>query len=323
MNITDIDPIEHKLYFERFIDVGALDLLNEGKITRKELKIPDVDLDFGTHDREVVIKSLVDTYGFEFVACIGRFNYNKSKGTLTDIGRALKIPFDELKNITKSLGEYELDDIFDLIEQSKTAKTKPEIVKKFEGYIAHYPELFEISKMLIGLPSSFGLHPCFTEDALVLTDNGYKNINKISVGDKVITHDNNYQLVNDVIISRSSDIYKVNIMGVPTIAATGNHPFYVRKMTRQRYVNDNGVSTSKKLYGNPQWISVEELDKNCWIGMAINQNSIIPVYENLPTNNKDFWWIVGRYMGDGWYEEVKNRNEKRLIICCNKNNNEI
>lgn len=40
-NITDIDPLEYGLYFERFIDVGALDLLNEGKITKKELKIPD------------------------------------------------------------------------------------------------------------------------------------------------------------------------------------------------------------------------------------------------------------------------------------------
>ena len=40
-NITDIDPIEHGLYFERFIDVGALDLLESGEITAKELKVPD------------------------------------------------------------------------------------------------------------------------------------------------------------------------------------------------------------------------------------------------------------------------------------------
>lgn len=40
-NITDIDPIEHNLMFERFIDVGALELLEKGEITAKELKIPD------------------------------------------------------------------------------------------------------------------------------------------------------------------------------------------------------------------------------------------------------------------------------------------
>lgn len=40
-NITNIDPIEHGLYFERFIDVGALPRLEAGEITAKELKIPD------------------------------------------------------------------------------------------------------------------------------------------------------------------------------------------------------------------------------------------------------------------------------------------
>lgn len=160
MNITDIDPIEHKLYFERFIDVGALEKLKAGEITRAELKVPDIDLDFGTKDREKVIKYLIDKYSLERVACIGRFNYNKSRGTLTDIGRALGIDFDEIKTITKSLGEYELEDIYDLIEQHKGSKNKPDIVKRFEGYIKQYPDLFEISYKLIGLPSSFGLHPC-------------------------------------------------------------------------------------------------------------------------------------------------------------------
>lgn len=160
MNITDIDPIEHKLYFERFIDVGALDALREGKITRKELKVPDVDLDFGTHDREKIIQFLINKYGQQHVACIGRFNYNKSRGTLTDIGRALGIEFNEVKEITKSLEDYELNDVLDLIEINKNNPNKPDIVKKFEKYIEKYPELFAISKKLIGLPSSFGLHPC-------------------------------------------------------------------------------------------------------------------------------------------------------------------
>jgi len=160
MNITDIDPIEHKLYFERFIDVSALDALREGKITRKELKVPDVDLDFGTHDREKIIQFLINKYGQQHVACIGRFNYNKSRGTLTDIGRALGIEFNEVKEITKSLEDYELNDVLDLIEINKNNPNKPDIVKKFEKYIEKYPELFAISKKLIGLPSSFGLHPC-------------------------------------------------------------------------------------------------------------------------------------------------------------------
>jgi DNA polymerase-3 subunit alpha len=156
MNIVDIDPIEHKLYFERFIDVGALDLLKEGKITRQELKVPDIDLDFGTLDREEIIKYLITQYKQEFVACIGRFNYNQDKGTLTDIGRALGIEHEEVKKITKVLGDKKIVDMVDLINSGDDSNKSEE----FRSYYNKYPDLFEISLKLIGLPSSFGLHPC-------------------------------------------------------------------------------------------------------------------------------------------------------------------
>lgn len=42
-NITDVDPIEHGLFFERYVDVSALGALERGEITAKELKIPDWD----------------------------------------------------------------------------------------------------------------------------------------------------------------------------------------------------------------------------------------------------------------------------------------
>ncbi|NGU31187.1 hypothetical protein G6Z34_13945 [Clostridium perfringens] len=68
---------------------------------------------------------------------------------------------------------------------------------------------------------------------------------------------------------------------------------------------------------------MQDLDiKNDYIGIAINNNEIIPNYSemNLPFNNKDFWWMIGRYLGDGWTEEYQrdNYNERRVIICCSK-----
>ena len=208
MNITDIDPIEHRLYFERFIDVGALDALKQGTITKKELKIPDVDLDFGTHDREKIIQFLIDNYGEDYVACIGRFNYNKSRGTLTDIGRALEVPFDEIKEITKSLGEYELDDIFDLIKQYQGNNNKPPIVKTFEDYIKKYPNLFEISNKLIGLPSSFGLHPCGRVIAMQDLD-FYTASSHHKSGERFLQLDD-----NDV---EDLGLVKIDILGLRTI----------------------------------------------------------------------------------------------------------
>ena len=63
IGITEIDPIEYGLYFERFIDVGALDLLAQGLIQPYELKIPDVDTDFGEEDREKILTYLINKYG--------------------------------------------------------------------------------------------------------------------------------------------------------------------------------------------------------------------------------------------------------------------
>lgn len=53
LNIVDTDPVEYVLYFERFIDVGSLQLLEDGKINEiKQLKIPD----FINLEKKTVIK---------------------------------------------------------------------------------------------------------------------------------------------------------------------------------------------------------------------------------------------------------------------------
>jgi len=144
LNIVDIDPIKYGLYFERFIDVGALDLLREGKITRKELKIPDVDLDFGSEDREKVIKYIVDTYGEDRVACLGTFQYIWDKSAIKDVGRVLGIPFEVTNQITKELDDRSLSEADDLKEK----------------WGSKYPKLFPYAEKLAGLPRSFSMHPC-------------------------------------------------------------------------------------------------------------------------------------------------------------------
>lgn len=150
INIVDIDPIEHGLYFERFIDVGALELLRNGTITRKELKIPDFDLDFSAKERHIIIEYLTEQYGIEFAACIGKFGYNHARGTIKDIGKELGLTFEETNEITKKLGSLELEEALKL-----------GILDEFkEKYKEKCPKLFEYVQKLSGLPKSFGLHSC-------------------------------------------------------------------------------------------------------------------------------------------------------------------
>jgi len=146
LNIVDIDPVKYGLYFERFIDVGALSLLEEGKITKKELKIPDFDLDFGRLDREVVIESIINRYGEDRFVALGQFQYIWDKTAIKDIGRVLGIPFEVTNEITKTLGD---DSLQEAIESGKLTK-----------YVDKYPKLFDYAQKISGLPRSFGVHPC-------------------------------------------------------------------------------------------------------------------------------------------------------------------
>lgn len=156
-NITNIDPIEHKLYFERFIDVGALAQLESGEITPKELKIPDIDLDFSGESCDEVMRFLYETYGEERVASIGKFGTNQTKGTIRDMCKVLDISLESADKIAKAFENYELDEIDNMIsgqlEISAGAKTAIQCVKD-------YPVLFDYVRKLNGLPKSFGLHAC-------------------------------------------------------------------------------------------------------------------------------------------------------------------
>lgn len=144
--IVDIDPIKYGLYFERFIDVGALDLLKDGTITKKELKIPDFDVDFSPNDRDKVMNFIVDRYGEQNVVSLGQFSYLWAKGAIKDIGRVLNIPFEITNEITKNLDNETIEEAINL--------------GLLDAYKDKYPELFEYASKLSGLPKSFGVHPC-------------------------------------------------------------------------------------------------------------------------------------------------------------------
>ena len=185
-----------------------------------------------------------------------------------------------------------------------------------EEYIDLYRKSIDYQKITINLKA----HPCFTKDNLVLTDKGYKPIVDVQIGDFVLTHDNSYQQVLDKQVKKSNDLYKIKVFG-DEVEATGNHKFYVA----------TNIGKPIKKLSEPYWKELSKIDKNDWIGSPINQNSIVPTFsgnnktwksEFVDLNDPDFWWMIGRYMGDGW-TEYPREGDYRVFICCNKNNNEV
>ncbi|MFH0334544.1 DNA (cytosine-5-)-methyltransferase [Clostridium perfringens] len=181
--------------------------------------------------------------------------------------------------------------------------------------------------------------PCFIAGTLVLTNKGYKKIEDINEEDYVLTHTNTYQKVVKPMINKADHIYRLKTMCSEDLLVTKEHPFYVRKKYK-KWNNDS--RTYERMFEEPTWVKTKDLSKDYYIGIAINQNSLLPKWNGCTVNstyakrghkkklnnikkyfnNKDFWWVVGRYIGDGW---VRNCIDKSgtdiydLYICCAKN----
>ncbi|MEE8470217.1 MAG: DNA polymerase III subunit alpha, partial [Dehalococcoidia bacterium] len=90
LGITDIDPLAHRLVFERFLNVE-----------RKEM--PDIDLDFQDDRRDEVIIYVAQKYGRDHVAQIITFGTLGARAALRDVGRALGMPYGDVDQVARQI----------------------------------------------------------------------------------------------------------------------------------------------------------------------------------------------------------------------------
>jgi DNA polymerase-3 subunit alpha len=134
LRITDIDPIENDLIFERF--------LNEERISP-----PDIDIDFCENRRGEVIEYVTRKYGRENVAQIITFGTMKAKAVVRDVGRVLDmsyaevdkiakmIPFDLKMTLDKALAES--PSLQDAYQKDPKVKELIDISRRLEGTTRH------------------------------------------------------------------------------------------------------------------------------------------------------------------------------------------
>src|SRR5204862_677715 len=88
LKITDIDPLQYGLLFERFLNP-------------ERISMPDIDIDFCTNGRGRVIQYVTEKYGREQVAQIITFNTLGARAALKDVGRVLDMSFADVERVTK------------------------------------------------------------------------------------------------------------------------------------------------------------------------------------------------------------------------------
>jgi DNA polymerase-3 subunit alpha len=88
LRITDVDPLQYNLLFERFLNP-------------ERVSLPDIDIDFCMRRRGEVIEYVTQKYGRENVAQIITFGTMAAKAAVKDVGRAMDIPYGEVDRLAK------------------------------------------------------------------------------------------------------------------------------------------------------------------------------------------------------------------------------
>ncbi len=193
LRITSINPLEHNIPFERF--------LNPDRPTP-----PDIDLDFADDRRDEVINYVTQKYGKDKVAQIITFGTMEARGSIRDIGRVLGMPYSEPDKIAKliPLGfsiEEALTSVYELQEFYKDP---------------HYRKLLDLAKKVEGCARHASTHAA----GVVIGDKDlteYTPLQKESRGDRIITQYDMYAL--DLNISDEAiGLLKMDFLGLRNLS---------------------------------------------------------------------------------------------------------
>ena len=124
LGITDIDPIEYSLVFERFLN-----------LERREM--PDIDMDFADNRRDEVIRYVAEKYGRDRVAQIITFGTLGAKAAIRDSARALGIPLGETDRVARMVPNQLNISVADAISQSPelwTARDEDPLIAELLSY---------------------------------------------------------------------------------------------------------------------------------------------------------------------------------------------
>jgi DNA polymerase-3 subunit alpha len=141
LKITDVDPMQYDLLFERFLNP-------------ERVSMPDIDIDFCVRGRGDVIKYVSDYYGRDHVSQIITFGTMASKAAIKDVGRALEMPFGEVDRIAKMIPppiRGRNVSIEDAIEAN------PDLKKELERN-AQVKQLIDLAKRLEGCSRHASVH---------------------------------------------------------------------------------------------------------------------------------------------------------------------
>lgn len=153
LGVTKIDPLEHNLLFERFLDASRLDeIINKGgKVSGADY--PDIDNDVLSNIKDDVKKYFANVYGKENTCSIGTIGYLHIKSSLKELGRVYAIDDKEI-NVLTTVGLKDL-------EAEDDELPLDELRQKFNAlndFLVKYPQVEKAFSKLQGSINCWGVH---------------------------------------------------------------------------------------------------------------------------------------------------------------------
>ena len=187
IGITDIDPIQYNLLFERF--------LNEERIT-----MPDIDIDFPDDRRDEVIKYVGDKYGKNRVVHIVTYSTFQLRSSIKDISKVLNISQIKQEEVLKCFKENA--NPLDIMENDVT-------LKQLMNEYTDVRVLIEVTKKLFSLPKVTSTHAA----GIIIACDDITNYTPIEIGDKNI-----YQSQYDAHDLEDLGLLKMDFLGLKNLS---------------------------------------------------------------------------------------------------------
>jgi len=218
LGITDIDPLQHELLFERFLNP-------------ERISMPDIDIDFCMNRRGEVIEYVTRKYGRENVAQIITFGTMAAKAAIKDVGRAMDVPYSDVDRIAKMVPTT-LN-----IKLENAIKESPALQQAYESD-TQVRQLIDTARKLEGLVRNAGVHAA----GVVISPRPLTDLVPLfkTKNDEIVT-------AFDMVAIEKMGLLKMDFLGLTTLTILDD----TIKLIRQKNAGEGARATQIKLDSVP------------------------------------------------------------------------
>lgn len=218
--ITNIDPLEYDLLFERFLNP-------------ERVSMPDIDIDFDDDGRQRVIEYVVNKYGKNQVAHIITFGSMAARSSVRDVARVLDLPLSDAGRIASLIPERpgtSLDDAFGEVKELRDIKAKNDL----EG------ETLKMAHILEGSVRNTGIHAA---GVIIAPDDLTKYIPISTAKDADL-----YVTQFDGSVIENAGMLKMDFLGLKTLSILKTSISYIKENFGKEYNLDDIPLDDEKTY---------------------------------------------------------------------------